>query len=81
MKESVSYRGPVKVLICPFCFPFPLISSPSLNGVFMAGCISWFITINHAEEEDYCAGGTELSPPFLPQGLPFSQVHSYPFGH
>lgn len=81
MKECVSYQGPVKVLICPLCFTFPLISSSLLNGIFMAGCISWFITINHAEEEDYCAGGTELSPPLLPPGLPFSYVHSYHFEH
>lgn len=64
MKEHVSYQGPAKVLICPLCFTFPLISSP-LNDIFMAGCISWFIKINHAEEEAYRAGRMQLSPPFF----------------
>lgn len=81
MKESVSYQGPVKVLICSLCFTFPLISSLLLNGIFMAGCIFWFLTINHAEEEDYCTGARELPPPLLPPGLPFSHMHSYGFEH
>lgn len=80
MKDSVSSWGPVKVFICPLCFTFPLISSPSLNSIFMGGCISWFITVNHAEE-DYCAGGAEFSPPLLPPGLPFPHMHLYHFEH
>lgn len=83
MKESVSYQGPVKSFNLPplLHFPFNVMPSLSLHGVFMAGCISQFITTNHAGEDDFCTGGTESSPPLLPPGLLFSHTHSYHLEH
>lgn len=78
IKESgiSASRDLLKVLICPLCFTFLFIPSPSLHSIFKAGCFS--VYHNHAKIFLRWRERSHLLP-FSPWGLPFSHIHSYHF--